>query len=54
MTTKRKLYAIALIIGGIVLYISPRLANVPEASMLAGAASFLCILFAMMLFLKKE
>lgn len=53
MTTKRKLYIIALILVGFVLYLLPRLVNVPEASMLAGAASFLCMLFAMMLFLKE-
>lgn len=53
MTTKRKLYAIALIIAGIILYALPRLTGVYEASMLAGAASFLCMLFAMMLFLKE-
>ncbi len=54
MTNKRKIYAIALIFAGVVLYALPRLLGVPEAGMLAGAAAFLCMLFAMMLFLKKE
>lgn len=54
MAFKRKIYIIILVLSGIVLYALPRLVGVPEANMLAGAAAFLCLLFAMMLFLKKE